>query len=319
MGTLLEMQWIFVGYALARHGIIEAFLRRLTFYMLPCVLYWNLFSFGAVLKGLGPRTGLHNTGLLGTFNQVHVPPIYFAAAAIFHDRLRRPTVSVVMSLLFMLRSMSRHAIGGFLLVSLWLAARRLIDRRLLIWSVLISCGVLILILFYDVEIRTRFGNLGEVFVRLYRLVFGSGDVEVFERGFSQRFEWWSSGIANTCASPWTTLFGQGFGVVLTDHAVVAGIPTRELHNSWISLFCRTGLVGLTTFTSYVWWLSATILRPRSGLDRLANLYVCLMIMVLMSSLFEPAFENPNIASLIWVSIGAFLHQRVRADAHLPGA
>ena len=61
-----------------------------------------------------------------------------------------------------------------------------------------------------------------------------------------RYYYFKMVLTDILSSPTIFLFGKGFGVALTDFNV-QGINVRDPHNMYLSVFARTGLIGLLIF------------------------------------------------------------------------
>ncbi len=86
---------------------------------------------------------------------------------------------------------------------------------------------------------------------------GSDDaVTAAASGVDQRLDWWKALYEKVTADPVTLLTGLGFGFPLVPFANNAGIQVREPHNSLMSVFSRSGLIGLTAF----FWMQLELFR-----------------------------------------------------------
>jgi hypothetical protein len=84
-------------------------------------------------------------------------------------------------------------------------------------------------------------------------------------GINQRLTWWSTS-ARKIFSQWQyALFGLGYGVPLTSFHIANGIVVREVHNTFLSVLLRTGLIGFTLWISIHFILSKYIWKScKSG-------------------------------------------------------
>lgn len=65
---------------------------------------------------------------------------------------------------------------------------------------------------------------------------------------NQRIEWWSLVLNNQFSDFKKLLFGSNFGVPLIDFVGYQYISIREPHNSYITIFARSGLVGFILYS-----------------------------------------------------------------------
>ncbi len=117
--------------------------------------------------------------------------------------------------------------------------------------------------FLGIKVSGRIG--GEIslsfFANHIAAIFGVTDgsdaaVTAAASGVDQRLEWWTALYEKVTADPATLLTGLGFGFPLVPFANAAGIQVREPHNSLMSVFSRSGLIGLTAF----FWMQLELFR-----------------------------------------------------------
>ena len=159
-------------------------------------------------------------------------------------------------------------------------------------------------------------------------------------GVEQRFFWWEKIWLNVTSSWTTTLFGLGYGVSLVglsaaDPSIAAEV--REPHNSLISVFGRTGVVGLVACVCLHISLAIIIVRTylayrAKGSDTIAQWILtlgALFGMFWVASIGEDAFEKPFLAIPYYFFFGVVLNlwyrdgvdtvrRRLSAQAHSNG-
>ncbi|QGM44440.1 O-antigen ligase family protein [Methylocystis heyeri] len=104
------------------------------------------------------------------------------------------------------------------------------------------------------KISGRLGNeiSMDFFVGHLGAIFGSADrnseaVTAAASGVDQRLQWWTLIYEKVTSDPWSFLTGLGYGFPLVPFTNSQGIQVREPHNSIISVFARSGLIGLFAF------------------------------------------------------------------------
>ena len=112
------------------------------------------------------------------------------------------------------------------------------------------------------------------------------------------------------------MFGVGYGEPLMDGVFHGGKITREPHNSWVSVFGRSGIFGLLIFV----YLCIAIVRVglrqlkmRSNSTRLAPFVAFCMMMVactLVLGLGETPFVMPFIAIPYYFCAGLLVRMDV---------
>jgi len=146
----------------------------------------------------------------------------------------------------------------------------------------------------------------------------SGESKTFSgsaAGVNQR-NGWRDEIFNKAENSLRILFlGQGFGVPLTDLISVEGNPVREPHNSSLSVFARTGIIGFIVWFVFHFKINSLVIKflsKNSSLIRhnfmLKLLLVCYLSLINMyvTSLSQPGFENPFWAVPAFIVIGAII-------------
>jgi hypothetical protein len=154
------------------------------------------------------------------------------------------------------------------------------------------------------------GRLGAAFtfdflVHHFLAIFGVESQE-FEgvtaaaEGVSQRLEWWTKIFDRMLADPFSLLLGLGYGLPLTDFHGSSGAAVREPHNSYITVFARTGVVGAICWTLIMlslvrrWHTSFRRCYDRGwreGQNRLLVLMV-IFICIWVLAIGEDGFEKP---------------------------
>lgn len=310
---VVDMQWVLVGWGLVASGTCA----RLRRWVLPLVAvatgYWLLYPLNDLMIEVGPRVGLHGSGLLGHYSNLFLAGFCFLMLLLWSDRIRPAVLLTLCTCLGLgiLMSMSRLTMGSVVVCALYLVVIRRMATWIPVAAVGLSVGAVLIIGVSGIEIETRYGQFDSKLLWDAALsVVGAGDNTAAANGIYQRIDWWWSGIMGTLSQPWGWLWGQGYGVILTDHGTVGDIATRELHNSWISAFCRLGLIGITglvTLFSYLIW---QLLRQR---DVWRHVGVIATVFILAVTMVEPGFENPYTSALIWSALGgACAYLRARA-------
>jgi hypothetical protein len=128
-------------------------------------------------------------------------------------------------------------------------------------------------------------------------------------GLEQRIGWWVTIYNKLILDSHSFLLGLGFGIPLTDDVVTTVI--REPHNSYVSVFARTGLI---MFSLWIYFIISTIssslnsiiLFRRDKIRRETSMYKILVsalmiqVSILITALVEPAFELPPIAISFYI-------------------
>jgi hypothetical protein len=119
------------------------------------------------------------------------------------------------------------------------------------------------------------------------------------------------------------LFGQGFGMPLTDFVISNSVIVREPHNSFLSVFARTGLIGIVVWSIFHVSISIKLFfffRRNSILtqnDYAAKFLLCCFLTFTGSyvwALTQPYFETPYSAITIFITVGLMirLYQQIES-------
>jgi hypothetical protein len=181
------------------------------------------------------------------------------------------------------------------------------------------------------------GNRGEFSLSFFSAhiaaVFGVSDgadsvAEAAASGNDERLQWWTDLYQKLTADPITLLTGLGFGFPLVPFHGITGVQVREPHNSLMSVFSRSGLIGLSAW----FWMhvelfscSAKCFHASRRLSTWREWQNCVLVLltfvvlVLVGAMGEDNMEKPYFAIpyyLFWgVLVG--LSSWERSQAALP--
>ena len=172
---------------------------------------------------------------------------------------------------------------------------------------LIGVTLMALVTVFGVQIQ---GRLGETFSadflwEHFLAIFGYGSttyegVEAAAEGVDQRIGWWLRILGQLTDSAYTLLLGMGYGVPLTSFSGHEGVIVREPHNSYVTVFARTGIVGgiawlwMMSLLFFRWVRSFNLAKSlgwREGENRLLIL-MTFFIACWVLALGEDGFEKP---------------------------
>jgi len=157
--------------------------------------------------------------LLFTFTYKAARYNYFVIFVLsIYSFLKKPKKIIRFSLYFLI---------GFILISLFLTLGIRFSSR--------GSGIESIGFFYD-HFLSSFG---------ISTSFNDGD----SAGFFLRISWWINSFERLFSSIRNFIFGLGQGIPLTTFVNDNGIPVRDLHNSFIQIFIRDGLIGISIFSA----------------------------------------------------------------------
>ena len=148
-----------------------------------------------------------------------------------------------------------------MLVVMAIFRRRAVGQILAFVPVIVACVVLISTLGLTIPGRLSDKISLAFFADHVAAIFGisQGKYEAIAEaasGVDERLQWWSNLYDQVTADPITLLTGLGYGFPLIPFTAVGGIQVREPHNSIISVFARSGMIGLLAWI----WLQGELFR-----------------------------------------------------------
>ena len=154
------------------------------------------------------------------------------------------------------------------------------------------------------------GRLGETFsldflIEHFLAIFGYGSttyegVDAAAEGVGQRIEWWMRILGQLTDSAYTLLLGMGYGVPLTNFSGHEGVIVREPHNSYVTIFARTGIIGGIAWfwmmgILFLRWVRSFNIARAVGWREGENRFLILMVFFIscwVLALGEDGFEKP---------------------------
>ena len=324
---MVDTAFLWIGFVVAASpGFSERFSRWLRVFLNVCVAYSLLFPFRETLKDYSPKIHApagYDAPLLFNYVSTSVLPVTAAVASIA-DRVSYfglPTVVLVGALIvytaviFQARTTYLEAMALVVI----LAYLRPADAMRIMAGTLIGLSVLSILVASGLEITGRLGEAASFafFVEHFASIWGvkgSGNIAGAAEGVPLRLRWWTLIWQNVTASFSTLLFGLGYGDPLTDFFDDTNAIVREPHNSYISMFARVGVVGLTAFILVHLSLIRTWYRVYKSCERDAdktwrnNMLIMgtFFLMIGILSLGEDGFEKPFNAALYYFFSGVIL-------------
>ena len=328
---VLESTFLVFGFAMASKSLVfRSYLRWMPYLIAVIFGYALLAPFASLLQPLSPT--------LPSTQGIPVPILFMFGNSAFllvpvaaylwvrgtvngRPAVWTPAICIGVALvLFPSRSLLLM-IGAMIATLLVLGGR---DQALALVTILavavVSIGGIVLLSYLGVTIAGRLGQMNpEDYLRLAR------ELMIWERfdrgttissGGEERIDWWLDIINRNLESASNFVFGVGYGEPLMDGVFHGGKITREPHNSWVSVFGRSGIFGLLIFV----YLCIAIVRVglrqlkmRSNSTRLAPFVAFCMMMVactLVLGLGETPFVMPFIAIPYYFCAGLLVRMDV---------
>ena len=176
--------------------------------------------------------------------------------------------AVVMCLLVFVQARITYLHLIFLVILFAIFERRQLKNLFLMGSI----ALLLIALFVMSGIQLP-GRLGHTFsfdllISHFQAIWGGGGQQTRDaaEGVDLRLSWWIEIHHNLLRNLQTWFFGLGYGMPLTSFRGISDDIVREPHNSYISIYGRLGVLGITLFLLYL----ATILRETIRLIELSR-------------------------------------------------
>ncbi len=310
---VIESLFVLVGFvATARPRTLELFFSLLPKFLIVACAYGVLYPVRDVVATFSPT--------IISFNGLVVPLV-----GIMANTQYLMIVSAFYVLLFRARTLTNALLIAALigypiilfqqrtlyLIMAALTITMIYFRRSSIWSFLVIAMLglfgLTLISLTGAQFEGRLGAHASPEFILHHLlaIFGICNTDLpgicaAAAGVDQRLGWWSNIFEQLMSSPANLFFGLGYGVVLTDHAGLLGVTTREPHNSYISVVARIGLVGLLAFVALTvamvrqWFVAYALCTQRGWKEGQHRLLILLVYFICMwvLAIGEDGFEKP---------------------------
>lgn len=250
------------------------------------------------------------------------------------DRIRYPMIAALLVCFAVLVIQMRTTYVQLAAMTTLLVIVRPAALGILALAVPVLAFLLLVIVAFDIRVSGRLSS--EIsFSFLWdhvQAIFGKAETETTHDGIadaasgvSLRLRWWLRLYGELTSDAATLLTGLGFGVPLTDFRDTLNIPTREPHNSIISVVSRLGLVGGGC------WIWCQILLFKVGLQsyrkcihagrhsdaRLLLVIIAFGVLTLAASLGEDIMEKPYNAIPYYFLWGAAL--RIAYNLREPSA
>jgi hypothetical protein len=244
---------------------------------------------------------------------------------------RRSMVALVASLFFAggtLMTNNRASMLGLIAVTLLLGAARRWRFAIIQASAAALAAMVILFVVYVRGTSWHQTPLYGLYERAMSLADPTGqrtysNEDAADKGDNNRFRmvWWRAVYDETTSI--APLTGLGYGYDLADRFVEKYYPeageeftTRSPHNVLLTVFARTGVVGLLPFLAVIGALVVfTIRTARTDLENGALWLGCCIILV--SACFGVVLEGPMGAVVFWTVLGMANASRYSADGALP--
>lgn len=330
----IESGFLYLGFCLSTHEIAR--LKRYTpWFLLLAVAYGISYPLREWLQEFSPVLETASGNEVFLFFTYNTTPALLVLTSflliLYAGQVLRTERAVVLllgvSLLgytvytFQARTIYLQVIALIMLATL-LNAR---FRRLFPVFAVLLLAFLALFPYLGLDLQGRLGmEAGLGFLGNHLLAIGGVSSEGLEGaagGIGQRIGWWY-GIFLRVSDSWlTALFGLGFGQPLIEFQT-KGLTVREPHNSVMTMFGRTGVIGLTAWLSaqlylgYVWLRTYRHAVSHGHRNSIVFLRTVLFYaaLVWVFSIGEDAFEKPFNAIPYYFLWGCVLKMRLEQQA-----
>jgi hypothetical protein len=312
---VIESLFLLVGFVLAAHPkSLERFFLWLPRLLFVGTAYALLYPLAWEIQALSPKLVTQHGHLAPIFgvmaNSAYFGIITAAYLVLFHgNRFAANLLAALIlgAMIAMYQARTIYLVIVSILVFLAFYRRQVIPNIVLLGA--LGAFLLAFIVLADIRIDGRLGtSFSPAFlVGQIKAIVGWCDPLNYQlavlcsaaSGVDQRLDWWFNVAERMWANPFYLLLGLGYGIPLTDFEP-GGVPVRELHNSYITVFARTGLIGGVAWFAMMLVLfhrwhaifrRCRELRWREG-ENWMLLLMCFFIALWVYALGEDGFEKP---------------------------
>ena len=330
--NMIESGFFVIGFCLATDPRFRApFLTWLRWVCRCAAVYTLLYPFQPRLAALSPSvSGMSGYRAPLLFNFVDVSSVALTAVAyVLLDRRWPPVAraalcgAVVMTLIVFVQARITYLQLAVLAVLFALFARRELAQMALMG--LLALGFMALFLASGIELPGRLGRTFsfEFLASHVQAIWGGGGAATRDaaRGVDLRLAWWLGIHEALAESPRSWFLGLGYGQPLTPFRGLSDDVVREPHNSYVSIYGRLGVAGITLFLVFLATIATAaarlILRARRRGDRdlygAAMTIACFLGVHVIYAAGEGGFEVSFIAVPFYFLAGAAVAMSARTN------
>jgi len=311
---VFDMSILFIGIKFGK----SANLRKLFFKIFPLTLfvgsiYMLTFPFKDILLGLSPNVvNLRGELVPALFNYANTPVLSINFFAYYLLKPKIPYKSIgfwiaifsIFITIFLYSKRLHYLLLIILLLIYLINNRQSLNLKSYLPLILIPFIFYILIsldLNFISNILNNFDFIKKNFLSGFKFFDGKYSYEFGNySGANLRLLWWLSALQKVFESPFNIIFGLGQGITLTDFINRSGNFVSELHNSYLSIFIRNGLLGFIPFIYIKWNLFKSLWRryvfSNNKYISSSNLTLLFFFTSISAfSFFQPALEKPYFA------------------------
>lgn len=315
----IEIWWMFPTLFLLEKGYLNYFIRKLIksaiilipFKLLAILLkpYSETITIHGIQGDIPLLTSIASWGLI-------VFPVFFYS--IFFEKKYIKILVGLYFFLFIAITESRNVYLALIFSFIYFISLKFSFKTLINVFKYLFIGITVLYIISNFTFLNEYTRFGIESIRpdnIVKHLLSSTGKETSEKfsgaagGVIQRLLWWTNTIKRTTSSTYTTIFGLGFGIPLTDHIVAGGKIVREPHNSFISTFARAGLLGFIIWFIVIFnIIIKNFFIAKKNYKNIRYYPVILpinflFIYIFFLSLSEPPFELPFEATVIYIFLG----------------
>ncbi len=323
--------FFYIGYCygnrLVQRQETDRFHDTLLFCAKLSVIYFSLFLFRENLRDMTMFLNGSTVALIGYYSTLHAISLGIIFFFLFYGHTRFYLIWILVGLVSIIAfsqaraSMVAVAVIIVYLVFLYRKGDVLRDLAKLLMVVAIAISVFSI---FDISIQGQRDEISTDFFykAIESIIFGS-DVETLEGSREDRLGMWASVIERTVAAPDSFMFGLGLDTILINRETIPGSVLRYPHNSFVSVFGLTGIVGFSAYVVLVGHILLRIIKSSrlTGSIPLLQWYPVFCIGYFVAAFFSTVFEAPFHSFVFWVITGIayrMTNPRRFSPSFLPG-
>ena len=267
-------------------------------------IYFLTLPFRFEILEISPKySGIQSQiSIFGSYVNLHIWVLIYSCINSYRLIYKNVTISkkifmhiqIVTSLLYFIFNTSRVNIVAMIVLGTFyiLVLKSTIFKYVMSYTIL-SIIMISLAIALGFEILVDGQILSLDYVKGFFLsMIGKGEFEYMTDGVYKRIDWYKSILEVGVSNIGIFVFGQGFGMPLTQFVSAQGTIVREPHNTFMSLFGRTGLLGVIIWSKIIFGqLYKYVRRFYSSKNEYSFSIITMIIFCLIVSLVEPFFES----------------------------
>ena len=323
---ITDINYILIGSLIAKNSLKRIHFSKILWQLLLVAnIYCLLLPFRGFLLQFSPKLTAfsgYSVPLLFAYGNTSLISIPFFFSENFFPLNGKnnfsKTIAFISSIFLFTYQTARYNYFIFIILSFY----SFLKKPKKIGSIFFYIAIGMLIIFITLSLGIKFSFRGEnisglrYFYDHFLSSFGisSGSIDGESSGFFLRTSWWNQSLKEIFSSLQNIVFGIGQGRPLTNFYNSDGVIVRDLHNSYIQMFIRDGLIGITIFLILHIKLfinlfhNINLTKNQKNINNFYQTGLLFILAILVNSLMQNTLEVPFKAIpyyFIWGLVGSY--------------